>query len=56
MTSSGKSDPATADIPALAVPTGGFSEAELLDAGAARVFESIGALRMDREAILTPPS
>ena len=45
-----------ADIPALAVLTGGFSEAELLDAGAARVFESIGALRKDREAVLAPPS
>jgi HAD superfamily hydrolase (TIGR01509 family) len=37
-----------AGIPTLAVLTGGFSEAELREAGAAEVFESIGELRKDR--------
>jgi HAD superfamily hydrolase (TIGR01509 family) len=37
-----------AGIPTLAVLTGGFSEDELRDAGAARVVESIGRLRHDR--------
>ena len=37
-----------AGIPTLAVLTGGFSEAELRDAGAAEVVESIGKLRQDR--------
>lgn len=37
-----------AGIPTLAVLTGGFSEDELRGAGAAEVFESIGALRKDR--------
>jgi phosphoglycolate phosphatase-like HAD superfamily hydrolase len=40
-----------AGIPTLAVLTGGFSEEELREAGAAEVFESIGALRKDREAL-----
>ena len=34
-----------AGVPTVAVLTGGFSEQELLDAGAVRVFESIDALR-----------
>jgi HAD superfamily hydrolase (TIGR01509 family) len=34
-----------AGVPTIAVLTGGFSEAELRDAGAAAVFESIDALR-----------
>jgi phosphoglycolate phosphatase-like HAD superfamily hydrolase len=36
-----------AGVPAVAVLTGGFSEAELLDAGAACVFDSLVALRRD---------
>jgi HAD superfamily hydrolase (TIGR01549 family) len=40
-----------AGIPTLAVLTGGFSEAELREAGAAEVCESIGELRKDREAL-----
>ena len=42
---------AAAGIPTLTVLTGGFSEEELRDAGAAEVFESIGELRKDREAL-----
>jgi HAD superfamily hydrolase (TIGR01509 family) len=37
-----------AGLPTLAVLTGGFSEEELREAGAAEVFESIGELRKDR--------
>jgi phosphoglycolate phosphatase-like HAD superfamily hydrolase len=33
------------DVPTIAVLTGGFAEAELTDAGAACVFESIAELR-----------
>jgi HAD superfamily hydrolase (TIGR01509 family) len=40
-----------AGIPTLAVLTGGFSEAELRDAGAAAVVESIGALRSQRDLL-----
>ncbi len=40
-----------ADVPTLAVLTGGFSEAELREAGAAEVFRSIGELRKDRAAL-----
>jgi phosphoglycolate phosphatase-like HAD superfamily hydrolase len=40
-----------AGIPTLAVLTGGFSEEELREAGAAEVFESIGELRKDRSAL-----
>jgi HAD superfamily hydrolase (TIGR01549 family) len=40
-----------AGIPTLAVLTGGFSAEELCEAGAARVFESIGELRKDRAAL-----
>lgn len=40
-----------AGIPTLAVLTGGFSEAELRDAGAAHVCKSIGELRRDRDAL-----
>jgi HAD superfamily hydrolase (TIGR01509 family) len=36
---------AGADVPTLAVVTGGFSEAELREAGAAGVFESVAELR-----------
>jgi HAD superfamily hydrolase (TIGR01509 family) len=43
---------AAAGLPTLAVLTGGFSEAELREAGAAEVFESIGKLRKDRAALL----
>jgi HAD superfamily hydrolase (TIGR01549 family) len=42
---------ANADVPTLAVLTGGFSEAELREAGAAEVVESIEALRHDRRAL-----
>jgi HAD superfamily hydrolase (TIGR01509 family) len=42
-----------ADLPTLAVLTGGFSEAELREAGAADVVRSIGALREDRSALAT---
>jgi HAD superfamily hydrolase (TIGR01509 family) len=38
-----------AGIPTLAVLTGGFSEAELREAGAAQVVESIADLRVDRQ-------
>jgi HAD superfamily hydrolase (TIGR01509 family) len=37
-----------AGLPTLAVLTGGFSEAELREAGAAEVVESIGELRVER--------
>jgi HAD superfamily hydrolase (TIGR01509 family) len=40
-----------AGIPTLAVLTGGFSEQELREAGAAEVVQSIGALREDRGAL-----
>jgi HAD superfamily hydrolase (TIGR01509 family) len=40
-----------AGIPTLAVLTGGFSDAELREAGAVEVFESIGELRKDRDAL-----
>lgn len=40
-----------AGIPTLAVLTGGFSEEELREAGAAYVCESIGELRKDRAAL-----
>jgi HAD superfamily hydrolase (TIGR01549 family) len=40
-----------AGIPALAVLTGGFSEAELRGAGAAQVVESIDQLRIDRQSL-----
>jgi HAD superfamily hydrolase (TIGR01509 family) len=42
---------AAAGVPTLAVLTGGFSGAELRDAGAADVCESIGELRKDREVL-----
>ncbi len=40
-----------AGIPTLAVLTGGFSEQELREAGAARIFESVAELRADRAAL-----
>lgn len=40
-----------AGIPTLAVLTGGFSEEELREAGAAAVVESIGVLRKERELL-----
>lgn len=40
-----------AGIPTLAVLTGGFSAAELREAGAAEVVRSIGELRKDREML-----
>jgi HAD superfamily hydrolase (TIGR01509 family) len=40
-----------AGVPTLAMLTGGFSEAELREAGAAEVCESIGELRKDRQAL-----
>ena len=40
-----------ADVPTLAVLTGGFSEDELRDAGAAKVVHSVGELRKDRRAL-----
>lgn len=40
-----------AEVPTLAVLTGGFSAAELRDAGAVAVVESIDELRRDREGI-----
>jgi HAD superfamily hydrolase (TIGR01509 family) len=40
-----------AGIPALAVLTGGFSEAELREAGALKVVESIAELRFDRQSL-----
>lgn len=42
---------AAAGIPTLAVLTGGFSEEELREAGAADVVASIGELRRDRRAL-----
>ena len=42
---------AAANIPTLAVLTGGFSETELREAGAADVVKSIGELRKDRGAL-----
>jgi HAD superfamily hydrolase (TIGR01509 family) len=42
-----------AGLPTLAVLTGGFSEAELREAGAAEVVRSIGELRKDRSALAT---
>jgi HAD superfamily hydrolase (TIGR01549 family) len=42
---------AAAGVPTLAVLTGGFSAAELREAGAAEVWESIGELRKDRQAL-----
>jgi HAD superfamily hydrolase (TIGR01509 family) len=40
-----------AGVPTLAVLTGGFSEAELREAGAGEVCESIGELRKDRRVL-----
>jgi HAD superfamily hydrolase (TIGR01509 family) len=40
-----------AGLPTMAVLTGGFSEAELREAGASQVVESIGELRFDEEAL-----
>jgi phosphoglycolate phosphatase-like HAD superfamily hydrolase len=40
-----------AGVPTLAVLTGGFSAAELREAGASEVCESIGELRKDRAAL-----
>jgi HAD superfamily hydrolase (TIGR01509 family) len=40
-----------AGIPTLAVLTGGFSESELREAGAAQVVEAIGDLRVDRGSL-----
>jgi HAD superfamily hydrolase (TIGR01549 family) len=40
-----------AGLPTLAVLTGGFSEAELREAGAAQVVEAINDLRIDRQAL-----
>jgi HAD superfamily hydrolase (TIGR01549 family) len=40
-----------AGVPTLAVLTGGFSEEELRDAGAAQVVEAIDDLRIDRQAL-----
>ena len=42
-----------AGVSTLAVLTGGFSEAELREAGAAQVVESIGELRIDSESLDT---
>ncbi|MDQ2629373.1 MAG: HAD family hydrolase [Actinomycetota bacterium] len=42
-----------AGLPTLAVLTGGFSEAELREAGASQVVESIADLRFDRAALET---
>jgi HAD superfamily hydrolase (TIGR01509 family) len=42
---------AAAGVPTLAVLTGGFSKAELHEAGAAEVCESIGELRKDFQAL-----
>jgi phosphoglycolate phosphatase len=39
-------------VPAVAVRTGGFSADELLDAGAAKVFESLEDVRDDLELVL----
>ncbi len=43
---------ANADVPTLGVLTGGFAEAELREAGAAAVVESVEALRQDRRALI----
>jgi len=40
-----------AGLPTLAVLTGGFSEAELREAGASQVVEAIGELRIDRQSL-----
>ncbi|HET7589725.1 MAG TPA: HAD family hydrolase [Solirubrobacterales bacterium] len=40
-----------AGLPTLAVLTGGFSAAELREAGASQVVESIGELRVDRQSL-----
>jgi HAD superfamily hydrolase (TIGR01509 family) len=40
-----------AGLPTLAVLTGGFSEEELREAGAAQVVETIDALRIDRQSL-----
>jgi HAD superfamily hydrolase (TIGR01549 family) len=40
-----------AGIPTLAVLSGGFSEAELREAGATKVVESVEAIRRDRDAL-----
>jgi HAD superfamily hydrolase (TIGR01509 family) len=40
-----------AGVPTLAVLTGGFAAEELREAGAARVVESIGMLRQDRQTV-----
>jgi HAD superfamily hydrolase (TIGR01509 family) len=40
-----------AGVPTLGVLTGGFSREELREAGAAEVVESIGELRVDRQAV-----
>lgn len=40
-----------AGLPTLAVLTGGFSEAELREAGASQVVESIDQLRIDRQSL-----
>jgi HAD superfamily hydrolase (TIGR01549 family) len=40
-----------AGVPTLAVLTGGFSEAELREAGASQVVESIADLRFDRDSL-----
>lgn len=40
-----------AGLPTLAVLTGGFSEAELRDAGASQVVESIAELQIDRDSL-----
>jgi HAD superfamily hydrolase (TIGR01509 family) len=40
-----------AGLPTLAVLTGGFSEAELREAGASQVVESIADLRIDRDSL-----
>lgn len=40
-----------AGVPTLAVLTGGFSREELREAGAVEVVESIGELRVDRQAV-----
>jgi HAD superfamily hydrolase (TIGR01509 family) len=45
-----------AGIPTLAVLTGGFSEAELREAGAADVARSVAELREDRSALAAFPS
>ncbi len=45
-----------AGVPTLAVLTGGFSEAELREAGATEVVESIAALRRDRHLLEALPS